>query len=110
MKILPLGSVIGIQKKKFIISGYRPIENSGNVAAGYMILPYPLGYINQNSIFICPVSSVEEVFFEGYQNERSERFLTYIEGIETEGVHADYAGFLEFLKLAREKVIGQEED
>lgn len=107
--MLPLGSVIKIKERKYVIAGYRPMEKDGAVAVGYLLLPYPLGYLNKNGLFLCPAAQVEEVLFEGYQNERAGRFLESVQKLETEGKSADYGEFVGFMNAVKGKLKEQGE-
>ena len=68
-----IGSVIAIQENKFVVCGYNPYEREdGSVGFGYVLVPYPLGFVNVDSLSLVDVERAYPVVHEGYKNEAAE--------------------------------------
>lgn len=82
--LLPVGSVVLLKnaQKKIVVIGLMPIkhiEAGKDVAYDYVGVPYPEGYIGQESAMLFNHDSIEEITFRGYSN--AER-LVLIETIQ----------------------------
>lgn len=108
-KVLPIGSVFRLGGKQFVAVGYRPVEKDGAVALAYILFPWPLGFLNRQSVYLCPVSEASEALAEGYQSEAGDRFLRKMEEIEEKGKEADYGELMRFMKAVKENPTGGEE-
>ena len=104
-KVLPIGSVFRLGGKQFVAVGYRPVEKDG----AYILFPWPLGFLNRQSVYLCPVSEAGEALAEGYQSEAGDRFLRKMEEIEEKGKEADYGELMRFMKAVKENPTGGEE-
>lgn len=83
-ELLPVGSVVLLKnaQKKIVIIGLMPIKHldSGeDVAYDYIGVPYPEGYIGQESAMLLMHESIEEVVFIGYSNDER---TTMIEAVQ----------------------------
>lgn len=74
-----VGSLVEADGAIRMVCGYRLIDDAGKVGVGYILVPYPLGFIDRASITMTPASRVGQVFFEG---SRSEEALTFIQPLE----------------------------
>ena len=83
-ELLPIGSIVLLKNafKKLMIIGLMPIKHTDvgeDVAYDYMGVPYPEGYIGQESAMLFMHESIEDVIFTGYSN--NERMI-FIEAIQ----------------------------
>lgn len=51
---LPVGSIIGMNDNKYMISGYTFSDLTGKKELNYIILPYPAGFINVTAVRTIP--------------------------------------------------------
>ncbi len=107
-KILPLGSVVRLNDMSFLIAGYRPMERKESVVMGYILIPWPWGFLNRKKIWICPVSEIEEIVAEGYQNKAGDIFLEKIDRIERKGKDTNYREFVKLINAFKENVDNRE--
>lgn len=108
-KVLPIGSVLRLGGKQFVAVGYRPVEKDGTVALAYILFPWPLGFLNGQSVYLYPVSEAAEVLAEGYQSKDGNRFLKKMEDIDEKGKDVDYGELMRFMKAVKENLTNWEE-
>lgn len=73
-ELLPIGSIVLLKNalKKIMIIGLMPIrhmESGEDIAYDYIGVPYPEGYIGQESAMLFKHESIAEVVFTGYSND-----------------------------------------
>ncbi len=68
--IVPIGSVIEIQKRKFVVAGYSPFLKKGEVLPAYTAVPYPLGYLSMGETLVFPIDEVDAILEEGYEGKQ----------------------------------------
>lgn len=88
-----VGSIIAIQDNKFMVCGYRPIEQDGAVGMGYLLLPYPLGFTNIESFSLVSADTDYPTVFEGFRNESAEQYDAALERVRVEGRNTSWADF-----------------
>lgn len=74
-----VGSVIDVQGGKFVVCGFRPFENDGTVGMGYLVVPYPLGFVNVDSFSLVSSDADYPVVHEGYRNKDAESYDNTLE-------------------------------
>ena len=80
-----VGSVIAIQDKKFMVCGYRPIEQDDGIGMGYLLLPYPLGFMDTSSFSLVSSDADYPTVFEGFRNEDAEQYDAGLELVRKAG-------------------------
>lgn len=70
-----IGSVLTIGERRFVVVGHRVTRDGDHMGPGYLVVPYPLGYITPVSISLVPASSVVSVLHEGYADEQGSAYL-----------------------------------
>ncbi len=73
MKLLPIGSILQIQKEKMIILGYRMEQEE--FKHYYIGVAYPLGIVDKNKLGLLPVEASYDVVFEGYKDSSYDAFI-----------------------------------
>ncbi|MCY8913256.1 DUF4176 domain-containing protein [Bacillus atrophaeus] len=76
-KLLPIGSIVLLEggSKKLMIYGRKQIVVSNNPKMfDYIGVFYPEGYIDQEYTFAFNHSDIENIIFEGYQDEEETEF------------------------------------
>ena len=98
-ELLPIGSVVLLKnaKKKLLVIGLMPIKHTEageDIAYDYMGVPYPEGYIGQESAMLFKHDSIEEVVFTGYSNDERIMFVEAIQKLvdETENTIKNQEG------------------
>ena len=66
MKLLSLGTIIKVNEIKVCIIGYTSVEKEGTSVMGYLVVPYPLGFVNIDNVFFIPIHMDFEIVAEGY--------------------------------------------
>ena len=82
--LLPIGSVVLLKnaQKKITVIGLMPIKHTEagkDIIYDYIGVPYPEGYIWQESAMIFNHISIEETIFVGYSNNEREQFVDVIQ-------------------------------
>ncbi|MBQ9058014.1 MAG: DUF4176 domain-containing protein [Atopobiaceae bacterium] len=67
-KILTLGSLIGAEGGACMVSGYRLIDDERYIGVGYICVPYPMGFIEEESFMLIRARDVTKVYFEGFDD------------------------------------------
>ena len=70
-----IGSVLEIAGKRFVAVGHRVARDGDQMGLGYLVVPYPLGYVTPMSISLVPASAVSSVVHEGYANDQGASYL-----------------------------------
>lgn len=78
MNLLPLGTVLKVRGHEVLIMGYTSAERGDVTAAGYVVVPYPLGFTNVDKSFFIPHDEGFEVVAEGYATPASTAALAAI--------------------------------
>lgn len=84
--MLAVGTIVAIQDNKFMVCGYRPYDNEGKVGMGHLLVPYPMGFMNAESLSLVSSDTVFPVVHEGFRNEDGESYDRMLEKIRTVGV------------------------
>lgn len=84
--LLPVGSVVILEggTKKVMIVGILQAKNQedGNAKIyDYLGVPYPEGYLGEESAFLFQHESIREVNFRGYDEEERAAFLNLLEKV-----------------------------
>ena len=84
--LLPVGSVVLLNDaiKKIVIMGIMPIKKLETGEAkmyDYVGVPYPEGFIGDQSILLFMHDQIQEVFFEGYKNDERDFLIESIQNI-----------------------------
>ena len=90
-QLLPIGSVVKLKNssKELVIMGtmqLKRMKDGTGRAYDYLGVPYPEGYMGQDTGFLFDRDAVEQVVFTGYTSEGRTRFLRAIQQLldETE--------------------------
>ena len=74
-----VGSLVEAGGAIRMVCGYRLIDDDGKIGVGYILVPYPLGFIDEGSVTMTPANRIGQAFFEG---QRSEEALAFIRPLE----------------------------
>ena len=68
-KLLPIGTAVEINNNKCIIVGYDDVEENDVYVHSYVVIPYPLGYVDEDSFRYVPVDAEMNELKKGYETE-----------------------------------------
>lgn len=79
-EILPIGSVVLLKKalKKIVVIGLFPTQTTHTVEEvtyDYMGLPYPEGYMGENTVLFFDKDQIQEIVFRGYDDDERKFML-----------------------------------
>lgn len=80
-KILPIGSIVKVkQESEFLImiSGYYPVTEDGELYDYFGVL-YPSGILSEQSIIMLYEKDIEEILFEGFQDDVGKMVVSFLE-------------------------------
>lgn len=83
-----LGAVLSVGGRRYVTVGYRVLGSDSGVAIGYLVVPYPLGFVGPQSLSEVAPSDVDVLVAEGYLNQVGEDYtsaLAALLGEEAEG-------------------------
>lgn len=96
-KILNLGTAVKINDEIGIIFGFVIAQVEGRVKPRYIVLPYPEGYKDAESLKLFDIGSVEAIS-KGYSSEFTDSVCKNFEALYTVGEHLTYDEFVEYIK------------
>ena len=76
-ELLPIGSVVLLKegKKKLMTFGVKQTDSNTNKEYDYIGVLYPEGNIGDGGQFLFNHDDIDEVFFNGYEDEERETFI-----------------------------------
>ena len=96
---LPIGSIVEFSDHKAMIAGYYSEEINGKASIDYIIIPWPMGIIDQDSIIQIAADRVS-VLHEGYRSDSSEDFRNLINAVAAASDQYSSAEIIEILQSA----------
>lgn len=75
-ELLPIGSVVTMQgaKRKVMIIGTGVRNTETNENYDYVAVPYPVGYLGPEAMFLCNHADIETLNFIGFVNSEFQAF------------------------------------
>ena len=89
-KLQPLGSVLAIGEHRYVVIGHRIVRDGERVGPGYVVVPYPLGFVDADSLATVPASAVDEVVSAGLASEASDTYLESFGALVQESAGISY--------------------
>lgn len=74
-KLQPIGSVLTCGERRFVVVGHRMTREEDRVAAGYVVVPYPLGFVDASSLSVVPAGKAGDLVDQGFANEDGAAYL-----------------------------------
>ena len=99
--IAPIGSIIGCDNDSFVVISHRMTRDGAQMGVGYLCVPYPLGFVDQNSLLMIPASRVDSLIHEGFANEAGSQYLAQLEAVAQEVVGLPYHEYADSVLLLR---------
>lgn len=98
-KLQPLGSVLAIGEHRYVVIGHRIVRDGDQAGPGYVVVPYPLGFVDADSLATVPASAVDEVVSAGLANEASDAYLESFDALAQESAGIAYDEYLSSERL-----------
>lgn len=85
MELLPIGSVVLLRgaKKKLMIYGVRQTSAETKKEYDYIAVMYPEGNVGGKSQVMFNHEDIEEIFYQGFENEERMEFLSKLNAYYT---------------------------
>lgn len=99
-RLASIGSVVRVGDRRYVVAGHRMTRSGFDVGMGYVLVPYPLGFTDANSISLVPVDAVHQIVTEGFANKAGIAHLAQLEELAqaSEGIsYEDYEASVRLL-------------
>ena len=103
--MLAVGSAVIIGSNTFIVCGYRPIEQDGHVDMGYLLVPYPLGYVNIDSLSLVTADNDYPVAHTGFRNNDAQAYDCLLEQVRDLGRNVTAEAVVAIVNEATEELL-----
>lgn len=74
-EILPIGTVIKIKEYLLMIVGYKSIKGENAILHYYGVVPYPLGFLDDDSFNFILMDSSFDIVYRGYSSNESDKYI-----------------------------------
>ena len=74
------------------------------LGVGYVVVPYPLGFVGEESLSLVPASAGSEVVAEGLSSEAGVDYLAQLEELARVEAETPYEAYAQGIALVREFV------
>lgn len=80
-KLLPVGSIVLLKDatKKLMIIGILQVNSEENKTFDYLGVPYPEGFLGEDTNFLFNHEDINDIIFTGYDNPERETFIKAID-------------------------------
>lgn len=80
-KLLPVGSIVLLKDatKKLMIIGILQVNSEENKTFDYLGVPYPEGFLGEDTNFLFNHEDINDIIFTGYDNPERETFMKAID-------------------------------
>lgn len=94
-QLLPIGSVVTLEgaEKKLMVMGVFPADSDSGKIYDYIAVPYPEGYIDNETMFLFMHKDIQTVEYLGFINAEHQSFRVQL-----------------FAELEKENIIRKEEE
>ena len=98
-KLQPIGSVLVVGERRYVVVGHRMTRDGDHVGAGYLLVPYPLGFVDADSLQLVPASKTGAVLHAGLCNETGSAYLGAFEALATANEALSYEEYQSSVRL-----------
>lgn len=81
-ELLPVGSIVllkGGTKKTMIMGVLQTDEEHPETVYDYMGIPYPEGYMGEESVYLFQHENINDIVFRGYENPERDEMIQVLE-------------------------------
>ena len=107
--VLSIGSVVAVRGRRFVVVGHRVVRDGGHAGLGYLVVPYPFGFVDSDSLSLMPAAGVECVVRPGHRDDLGDTYLAELDAIAERNATIPYDDYADAV-LAWRKYLVKEED
>ena len=85
--------------RRQVVVGHRMVRDGAQVALGYVLVPYPLGFVDARSLLVAPARLVDAVVAEGYESPAGAAHLAQLEALARESAGIPYEEYAQGVAL-----------
>lgn len=74
-ELVGIGGVVSIGERRFVVVGHRIAPDGETMGPGYLVVPYPLGFVDAESLSLVPASAVDAVAHSSYADAQGDAYL-----------------------------------
>ncbi len=98
----PIGTAIRVgDESTFVVAGYRLHEEGDMTGLAYLLIPYPLGYLDERSFCSSTIDIKHEVLFEGYADDVTRAYLMRLAELDEKARQASYEDIMLLMEALR---------
>lgn len=88
-----------IDARRFVVVGHRLTRDGELVGAGYVLVPYPLGFVDAQSLSVVPASAVDEVAQAGFSDAQTASYLAEFSALAQASADIPYDEYVASMRL-----------
>ena len=96
-----LGTVVRIGERRYVVAGHRMTRDGEHTGIGYVLVPYPLGFVESESLVLVSASQMGEVVAAGYANEAGDAYLAEFGKLAQASAGIPYEAYEHNMELLR---------
>ena len=93
--------MVQIGERRYVVAGHRMTREGEGMGIGYVVVPYPLGFVGAESLALVPSSEVSEVVAAGYANEANDAYLDGYAALALESADIPFEAYAHTATLLR---------
>ena len=94
--------MLSIGERRYVVVGHRMTRDGELVGPGYVVVPYPLGFVDADSLQVVPASEVGAVVGEGYVSDASDAYLSDFSALAEANSAIAYDEYVASARLLRD--------
>ena len=104
--IAGVGSMIRVKDSLLMVCGYRVVDEDGHVGLAHLAVPYPYGFVGEESLVVLTDEVDREVVFEGYESDESIAMQRLLADVKEQGREVAFGEYVE----AMGKLVASEDE
>lgn len=96
-----IGTVVSVDERRYVVVGHRLVPDGAGMAAGYVLVPYPLGFVDADSLSVVAVRRVDKVVAEGFETAAGDAHLASVAALAQESAGLTAAEYEQGAQLLR---------
>ena len=94
--------MLAVGERRFVVVGHRLTRDGEAMGAGYVLVPYPLGFVDAESLTVVPASAVDEVVCAGFADASTASYLSDFEALAQASAGIPYSEYAASVRLLRD--------
>ena len=99
--IFAIGSVIRVENQRFVVVGHRMTRDDQLVGLGYLVVPYPLGFVEMDNLTVIPASRVDALVCAGLDNKEGQDYLAELDAVVQQSAGMGYDDYADAVLLLK---------